>query len=53
MANGKEEKKCKGVKKNVIKNEITFEDYKVCLFSGKKHAQKNEYVSEPFYTTWS
>ena len=30
---GKEEKKCKGVKKGVVKNEITFEDYKKCLFS--------------------
>ena len=32
---GKEEKKCKGVKKGVVKNEITFEDYKKCLFSEK------------------
>jgi hypothetical protein len=33
---GDEEKKCKGVKKVVIKKEITFENYKECLFSGKK-----------------
>ena len=26
------EKRCKGVKKAVIKNEITFKDYKDCLF---------------------
>ena len=32
---GNEEKKCKGVKKNVIKNNITHEDYKNCLFNGK------------------
>ena len=30
---GKEEKKCKGVKKVVVKNEITLEDYKKCLFT--------------------
>jgi hypothetical protein len=40
MANGKEEKKCKRMKKNVIKNEITLEDYKVCLFSGKSMHRK-------------
>ena len=32
MHEGKEEKKCKGIKKNVIKNKITHEDYKNCLF---------------------
>jgi hypothetical protein len=48
MEEGKEEKKCKGVKKNVVRNKISFEDYKECLFNvGKKHAQKNEYVSQP------
>ncbi len=30
---GEVEKKCKGVKKYVIKNQITIEDYKECLFS--------------------
>ena len=33
---GKEEKKCKGVKKPTIKKEITFDNYKEFLFSGKK-----------------
>ena len=33
---GSEEKKCKGVKKTVIKKEITFDNYKECLFSGEK-----------------
>ena len=28
-------KKCKGVKKVVVKNKITFEDYKKCLFTKK------------------
>ena len=33
---GNEEKKCKGVKKATIRKEITFDNYKECLFSGKK-----------------
>ncbi len=40
MVIGKEEKKCKGVKRNVVKNEITFEDYKECLFSGNSTYRK-------------
>lgn len=31
----REEKKCKGIKKNVIKKEILFDDYKKCLLSGE------------------
>ena len=33
--NDKEEKKCKGVKKNVVKKKISHEDFKDCLFSGE------------------
>ena len=29
-------KKCKGIKKNVVKREVTFENYVQCLFSGEK-----------------
>ena len=29
----KEHKKCKGIKKNVVKKTLTFEDYKNCLFN--------------------
>jgi hypothetical protein len=36
VEDGKEEKKCKGVKKTTIKKEITFDNYKECLFSGEK-----------------
>ena len=35
MADGKTERKCKGVKKYVVRNHITHEDYKECLFSGE------------------
>ena len=33
-------KKCKGVKKSVVKNAITFENYKDCLFNGVTHRAK-------------
>ena len=35
MCEGKENKKCKGVKKNVVEKTITHEDYKNTLFSGE------------------
>ena len=35
MHEGKEEKRCKGDKKAVVKRSINFEDYKTCLFTGK------------------
>jgi len=36
MDEGEEEKKCKGIKKNVVRNRIIFEDSKACLFSGRQ-----------------
>ena len=38
--NGEEEKKCKGIKKNVVKKNIKFEDYKECLFSRRDQMRK-------------
>ncbi len=40
MFEGEEEKKCKGVKKNVIAKDIMFNDYKRCLFDGKSQLRK-------------
>ena len=40
MFEGKEEKKCKGIKKSVIKKNISFDDYKECLFSKKPQMRK-------------
>ena len=37
MNDWKADKKCKGVKKAVVKNSITFENYKDCLFNGVTH----------------
>ena len=34
MLDGKEVKKCKGIRKSVIKKDTSFEDYERCLFSG-------------------
>ena len=31
----KDNKKCKGIKKNIVKKDISFEDYVQCLFSGE------------------
>ena len=40
MFEGKEGKKCKGVKKSVVKESIMHEDYKNCLFTGKEQLRK-------------
>ena len=40
MLEGKESKKCKGVKKSVVKKSITQENYKNCLFTGKEQLRK-------------
>ena len=40
MHEGKEEKKCKGIKKNVIRNIITHEDYKNCLLERQSKLAK-------------
>ena len=40
MFEGKGEKKCKGIKKAVIKKHISFDDYVECLFSKKPQMRK-------------
>ena len=40
MLDGSENKKCKGVTKNVIKRNIQFDDYRGCLFSWKEQHRK-------------
>ena len=40
MFEGEESKKCKGVKKSVVKKSISHEDYKKCLFTGKEQLRK-------------
>ena len=40
MEDGKENKRCKGVKKQVVESSITHEDYKTCLRTGKEQLRK-------------
>ena len=42
MFEGEESKKCKGVKKSVVKKSIAHEYYKKCLFYGKRTITKDE-----------
>ena len=40
ILDGSEDKKCKGVTKNVTKRSIQFDDYRECLFSRKEQHRK-------------
>ena len=40
MFNGKEEKKCKGIKKSAVKKDISHENYRDCFFSEKPQMRK-------------
>ena len=40
MFEGEESRKCKGVKKLVVKKSISHEDYKECLFTGKEQLRR-------------
>ena len=44
MEDGKENKRCKGVKKQVVENTITHEDYKTCLRTGKEQLRKQNII---------
>ena len=44
MEDGKANKKCKGVKKQVVEKSITHEDYKTCLTTGKEQYRKQNII---------
>ena len=44
MFEGEESKKCKGVKKSVVKKSITHEDYKTCLLTGNEQLRKQNII---------
>ena len=44
MFEGEESKKCKGVKKSVVKNSITHEDYKRCLLTSEEQLRKQNII---------
>ena len=46
-------KKCKGVKKNVVKREISFEDYVQCLFSGEKQMKSMKIIKSENHDIYS
>ena len=48
-----EEKKCKGVKKAVIKKTITFNDYKDCLFDNKPSMRKMNVIRSHLHTIFT
>ena len=47
MQKGEESKKCKGVKKSVLKKSITHEDNKKMFVHGKRTATKDECNKKP------
>ena len=53
MKDDVEEKKCKGVKKNVIKNNIKFQDYKECLFSQREQYRKMNVIRSYKHTLYT
>ena len=48
-----EEKKCKGVKKAVIKKTISFNDYKDCLFDNKPSMRKMNVIRSHLHTMYT
>ena len=44
MEEGKENKRCKGVKKAVVEKSISHEDYKTCLETGKEQLRKQNII---------
>ena len=50
---GEEEKKCKGVKKVVIKKTISFNDYKNCLFNNKPSMRKMNVIRSHLHNIYT
>ena len=50
---GEESKKCKGVKKSVVKNSITHEDYKKCLLTGKEQLRKMNVIRSHMHEVYT
>ena len=50
---GEEKKKCKGLKKVVVKKEISFEDYKNCLFSEKEEMREMNIIRSDSHDIYS
>ena len=46
-------KKCKGIKKNVVKKKLDFDDYVRCLFSGEKEMRKMKIIRSEKHEIYS
>ena len=53
IENCKEVRKCKGIKKNVVKKEIKFDDYVKCLFSGEKQMKTMKIIRSENHDIYS
>ena len=53
IENEKELKKCKGIKKNVIKNKLDFDDYVKCLFTGQKEMRSMKIIKSDNHDIYS
>ena len=49
----KANKKCKGIKKNIVKKDISFEDYVQCLFSGEKQMRSMKIIRSENHEIYS
>ena len=49
----KEVRKCKGIKKNVIKKKLDFDDYVQCLFLGKKQMRSMKIIRSENHDIYS
>ena len=53
MEEGKENKKCKGIKKAVVERSITHEDYKTCLKTGKEQLRRQNIIRSYEHTLYT
>ena len=53
MEEGKENKKCKGIKKAVVEKSITHEDYKTCLKTGKEQLRRQNIIRSYEHTLYT
>ena len=49
----KEVRKCKGIKKNIVKKKLDFDDYVHCLFSGEKELRKMKIIRSEKHDIYS
>ena len=53
MDEGKENKRCKGIKKDVVEKSITHEDYKTCLETGKEQLRRQNIIRSYEHTLYT